>query len=210
MNDKAKQTEDDFKSHLNDQIRFLESSSQSYDNGYINEAKRLAVVIRVLLHDTSRSTSLLTHLKKKDILFYDTSSDYNPNNLLSQMMLIMMGNGPHGAEYVPVLDNGPPIHDLKKKVPFEDWWKKVVFVDTKGNNFDRKYLITKLANKDGGAHVDPKLDAAYANLTRFNSLGWVFERDGIHEDLGNPILASARQISYEVLKSLKDAFSEYF
>lgn len=208
---KVRQTADDFKSHLENQIHFLESSSQSYDNGYINEAKRLAVVIRVLLYDNiPRSTSLLTLLEKKDILFYDTSSDYNPNNLLSQMMLIMTRIGPHGAKYIPVLDNGPPIHNLKKKVPFEDWWKKVVFVDTKGNEFDRKKLIINLSNKDGGAHVDPKLDAAYANLTRFNSLGWVFERDDIHEDLGNPVLASVRQISYEVLKSLKDAFPEYF
>ena len=202
----VKQTEDDFKSHLEEQIRFLESSSQSYDDGYISEAKRLAVVVRVLLHDTPKSTSLLTILKKKDILFYDTSSDYNPNNLVSQMMLIMMRFGPHGVKYVPVLDN----HDLKKKVPFEDWWNKIVFVDTKSNQFNRKDLILKLSNKDGGAHVDPNLDAAYANLTRFNSLGWVFERDGIHEDLGNPVLTSVRQIGYEVLKSLKDAFPEYF
>ena len=192
-------TEDDFKSHLENKIRFLESSSQSYDNGCINEAKRLAVEIRVLLHNTSRSTSLLTHLKKNDILFYDTSSDYDPNNLLSQMMLIKMRIGPQGPEYIPVLDNESPIHDLKKKVPFEDWWKKVVFVNTKGDTFDRKDLILNLSNKDGGAHIDANLDDAYANLTRFNSLGWMFERGGIHEDLGNPVLASVRQISYEVI-----------
>lgn len=206
----VKQTEDDFKSHLHEQIGFLESSSQSYDNGYINEAKRLAVVIRVLVHDTTKSTSLLTHLKKKDILFYDTSSDYNPNNLLSQMMLIMVRIGLHGAEYIPVLDYGPPIHDFKKKVPFEDWWNKVVFVDKNGKKFARKNLVLDLSNKDGGAHVDHNLDADYTDLTRFNSLGWVFEGGGNHEDLGNPVLASVRQISHEVLKSLKDVFPEYF
>ena len=57
---KIRQTEEELKSHLKEQIQFLLKSAQSYDEGFTSEAKRLAVVIRVLLHDTKKSKSLLT------------------------------------------------------------------------------------------------------------------------------------------------------
>ena len=171
----------------------------------------MAVVIRVLLHDTQKSTSLLTLLKKKGMLFYDTALDYDPRNLLPTMGLIMMRLGPDGAAYVPPLDDGPPVRCLKGKIPFEKWWNKIVFVDTKGNKLTRKDLVLAVSNNDGGAHVDPKLDEAYADLTRFKSLGWVFVSEGVEKDFSTrPELASIRQITHEVLKSLKDEFPEYF
>jgi hypothetical protein len=73
-----KQTEPELKSQLKEQIEFLRRGAKSFDEGSMAEGKRLAVVIRVLLHDTKSSTSLLKHLGKKDILFYDTSIDYDP------------------------------------------------------------------------------------------------------------------------------------
>lgn len=208
---KVWQTEDELKSHLKEQIEFLRRSSQAYDEGFTSEAKRLAVVIRVLLHDTQNSTSLLTFLKKKDILFYDTSLDYNPHNLASTMGLIMMQIGPNDARYVPPLDDGPPTRYHKAKVTFKKWWNKIVFVDTKGNKLTRKDLVLAVSNKDGGAHVNPKLNKAYADMTRFDSLGWKFIGGGIEKNFATrPELASVRQMSHEVLKSLKDEFPEYF
>ena len=208
---KVWQTEDELKSHLKEQIEFLRRSSQSYDEGFTSEGKRLAVVIRVLLHDTQNSTSLLTLLKKKNILFYDTSLDYNPHNLASTMGLIMMRIGPNDARYVPPLDDGPPMRYRKAKIAFEKWWNKIVFVDTKHNKLTRKDLILAVSNKDGGAHIDSKLNKAYADLTRFDSLGWKFIKDGIEKDFATrPELASVRQMSHEVLKSLQDEFPEYF
>jgi hypothetical protein len=184
-------------------------SSQSYDHGFVSEAKRLAVVLRVLLHDTKNQTSLLTLLNKKNIMFYDTSTDYDPNNLLPTMGLIMMRIGPEGAEYVAPLDEGSPTR-RKGKVPFDKWWNKIIFA-SKGDLLTRKDLILSVANKDGGAHVDPKLDEVYAKLTRFNLLGWKYTKDGKEKSfIVGPEFASIRQISHEVLKSLKDEFPEYF
>ena len=205
------QTEDELNSHLREQIDFLRRSSQAYDEGFASEAKRLATVIRVLLHDTRNSTSLLTLLRKKDILFHDTSLGYDPRNKVSTMGLIMIRVGPDGASYVPPLDDGPPIRYSKAKIAFEEWWNKIVFVDTRGNELTRKDLVLAVSNKDGGAHVDPQLNSAYAALTRFNSLGWKLIQNGIEKDFATkPELASIRQMSHEVLKSLKDEFPEYF
>ncbi|MEW6655206.1 MAG: hypothetical protein AB1394_17290, partial [Bacteroidota bacterium] len=130
-----KQTEEDLKKHLEEQIEFLKISSKSYDDGFKSEAKRLAVVIRVLLHDTGNSTSLLELLDKKNIQFYDTATDYNPNNLMSTLGLIMTKVGPNGAEYVPPLDFGSPSRYIKGKISFNDWWNKIIFVDQSKNTF---------------------------------------------------------------------------
>ena len=65
------QTRDELLDHLKDQIAFMKQSTNSYDNGWEDEAKRLAVAIRLLLHDTPKSTSLLTLLDKKNINFRD-------------------------------------------------------------------------------------------------------------------------------------------
>jgi hypothetical protein len=213
---KIEQTKDELKSHLREQIEFLKRSSQTYDEGYISEAKRLAVAIRLLLHDTQKSTSLLTLLKKKDILFYDTSLDYNPNNFPSTIGLIITKytitkTGQKSAEYVPPLDDGPPTRYTKGKITFEKWWNKIVFADSKGNKLTRRNLVLAVSNKDGGAHVDHRLDKDYADMTRFNSLGLRFIQNGNKRYFAtHPELASVRQISHEILKSLKDEFPEYF
>ena len=52
----------DFPTHLGRQLQFLHQSCASYDGGFFDEAIRMATVMRVLLHDTKHSTSLLKHL----------------------------------------------------------------------------------------------------------------------------------------------------
>ena len=61
---KYQQTSEELLAHLWDQIKFLVASSKSYDQGFEGEAKRLAVAIRVLMHDTTQSNALLTQLGK--------------------------------------------------------------------------------------------------------------------------------------------------
>ena len=52
----------DFKDQLRRQIKFLETSCQSYDQGEVEEAVRIAVALRVLFHDSQTSRSLLRHM----------------------------------------------------------------------------------------------------------------------------------------------------
>lgn len=52
-----------------EQIQFLEASAMAFDQGFEGEAKRLAVTVRVLLHDTDRSHALLGQINKKPALF---------------------------------------------------------------------------------------------------------------------------------------------
>ncbi|GAG01241.1 unnamed protein product [marine sediment metagenome] len=207
------QSSDELSGHLKDQIAFMKLSANSYDNGFEDEAKRLAVIIRVLLHDTSNSTSLLTQLNKKNIRFHDYSLPYNPNNVIPYNGLTMMRlSAAEGASYVAPLNGGPPTRSKTKKLAFNVWWNNMfVIKDKSGNTFSREDLVLNIADTDGGAHIDPKLNADYASLSRFNSLGWKFFRNDIEDDFRNsPVLPSIRQIAHEVLKTLKDEFPELF
>jgi len=211
---KIPQTKKDLLVHLKNQIAFLTNSARSYDKGFEAEAIRLAIAIRILVHDTSESKSLLTQLNKKDILFYDTASVFDPSNLIAHIGLVMIrmkgGMGISTGEYLAGLDDIPP-NKLNKKAPFNDWWNKIVIVDSDRNQFTRKSLILNVANKDGGAHVDSTLDEEYVALSRFNSMSWKIVVGGIESPFKNrPELASIRQMTHEVLKTLKDEFPEYF
>lgn len=133
-------TKEELLSHLNEQIRFLQRSAASYDNGFEDEAKRLAVVIRVLMHDSPNSTSLLTLLGRKDIKFYDTSVPYDPRNLLSYNGLTMMKlSTGEGASYVAPLDSGAPTRSRTKKIPFNTWWDRMFVIKDK----EERHLLGK-------------------------------------------------------------------
>jgi hypothetical protein len=199
---KYQQTKADLRRHLHEHLGFLRSSAASFDAGVLGEAKRLAATTRVLLHDTKQSKSLLGQLGVKGSLRYlDTAYDYNPKNLLGHHGLVGMQLGPAGATYWAPLGTRKP--ELPSKfVSFPDWWNKLVIVDRHRARFVRRDLVLALANMDGGAHVDPALDEAYALLTRANSIGWqAFDNKGTHA-LADVELYSVRQIAHELIESI--------
>lgn len=205
-------SEEDLKKHLNEQFLFLQNSAKSYDLGFTSEAKRIATTLRVLLHDTNKSKSLLTLLGKKKIKFYNSAEEYEsglaPKLKLVSLTLRGEGNHINDALYKAHLDNWPPSGKIEK-TEFLQWWNQIVMIDLKGNKFSRKALVLAVSNRDGGAHVDPKLNAAYANLTKFNSLGWILISDNREKPfLVGPELANIRQICHEVLKTLMDEFPD--
>src|SRR5215210_4761385 len=63
---------DRYQQELKKQLGFLRRSCQWYDNGEVDEAIRIAVPIRTIIHDTSRSTSLLTHLNATGIKLWSS------------------------------------------------------------------------------------------------------------------------------------------
>ena len=205
----VKQTKDELKTNLKEQIQLLINSCTSFDKGFKVEAKNMAVKIRVILHD-ARWPSLLTLLGKKDILFYNTALEKDKRNPQPHMGLIELTLGTKGAEYSAPLDKVPS-KDLNGKIPFKDWWEKnIVLEDANKNQFTRKDLVLIMCNQDGGAHVDLDLDDKYIDLTRTKSLGWTYYKNGEEKLITEAELASIRQIAHELLKSLKDEFPELF
>lgn len=63
---RIKRTKDQLEALLNEQIEHLKFSADEFDNGRDAEASRLALSLRVLLHDTKSSHSLLGQLNMLD------------------------------------------------------------------------------------------------------------------------------------------------
>jgi hypothetical protein len=198
---------DNLKELLTEQVAFLKASCQSFDNGFGGESKRIATTVRVLVHDTNQSQSLLKQLNLKSIDFYNTSAKLDPKNFATHMGLVFMRmellSG--DSEYLPYLDDFLPDSMCLKK--FDDWWLEPVIVDKNHNIFTRKDLILATSNKEGGAHVDPKLDIKFENLLRNNSINWYIHSDIGTEPFGKEniqlVMASIRQIGFEMLKTLE-------
>lgn len=141
--------------------------------------------------------------------FVDTAEPIDPNNLAPTPGLAMMkfttGQEKAEARYVPFLDQGPPRKVAFTK--FEEWWERSVTKDGAGELFSRRDFVMTVANKDGGAHVDPSLSPAYAALTRHNSMGWVLSSSDPALDkgplLGNLAFVGIRQIAFEVDQTLQ-------
>lgn len=195
-------TQDQLREHLREQIGFLKASAVSFDAGHTGEAKRMAVTLRVLLHQTAVSHSLLGLLGIRQQEFVDSAYDYNPRNLLSHHGLVGMSICNTGASYVAFLDDSQRIN---QRLVFSKWWDKLIIVDQAGGKLTRKQLVLAMSNQDGGAHVDPSLDEVYHNLKLNNSLGWIVvrhENSGTEYGLADAELFSVRQIAHEVLRTL--------
>jgi len=203
---KISQTKTELGKQLKDQLSLLTMLADSYDAGNNLVAKSIATSIRVLVHNTPKSHSLLDQLNLKNRKFFDTSlsvKGYNlPNTIRVSSFCGLVCISTHAGKqfFIPYLDEIPK--DTFKFVDFNDYWNRIIFVDNKNNRFSRKEIVLALSNQDGGAHVDPEIDEKYKKLSRENSLGWMGSADGkIWNKLEGPELAAVRQIGHEILRT---------
>lgn len=191
---KYKRSKQELQEHWDDQIRFVQKSIEEFDRGDEKEAQRLATHLRILFHETNSSKALFNQLKPQ-IIFLSSGDLYTPSNLLTSWVLLDMTLSPNEMKYTANMNN-PSRHFY---LTFNDWWNEIIF-DDKKHKFTRRDIVTYVANQDGGAHVDPKLDEAYATLTKMNSLGWSDSNGNI--PLNNPAYQAIRVIANEVLCSI--------
>lgn len=190
-----------------EQWDFLLSSAIAFDLGRQHEAKRLAVTVRVLAHDTPASTSLLALLEAKDKMLWLSSGHVNPANLLTtngltKMRVAALEGG--AMEYSYEHKTAEDVLALPHKwVDFDTWWKQPVIKDNQGREYTRRSIVLMLANKSGGAHIDrPKtVDQA---LIDGGDFGWVIVQGDQETPLAlNQVPSSMRTIATEVDLTLK-------
>jgi hypothetical protein len=178
---------------LTRQAGYLERSCASFDKGDHDEAVRIATTIRVLLHDTAKSTSLLTHLGiKNSIEYVDTGvyrahldralaewvREHSPGSIVagrqpSDVGLVELGDAGGGRVgwFAPLrlqrfIKGSPPYNACPRISDFDFWWRTPLVEASSGKTFSRWDLVNIMANQDGGAHVDQVgLDADYQDLT---------------------------------------------
>lgn len=197
----------DLEADLSEQLQFLASSGRAFDQGDLAESKRIALVIRVLVHDTDMSHSLLAQLGIKDTLAWADSApviDNDPNIVGRSPGLTSMGLGTDGIVFSARYMNSIERSKTTRYVDFSDWWERPVILDSNDAEFSRKELVLALANKDGGAHLDRLNEKTHA-LVHGNSAGFVSidMAGGPSEPMPTPMYASVRTVAEELLLTLR-------
>lgn len=192
-------TQQELLQHLKRQMTFLRNSAAAYDQGSPEEAIRIAVVIRVLCHDTpNRSTSLLTHMGKRDTLHLVTTAKALPPSIAAHPLDFgeLLGGMVFGEtiHYTPVPADSPTI-------ACPAWWSQTVFIHD-NKPYSRGEVVRTAANKDGGAHVDE----ANADLKALRDGFWMkMTKDAhgaeTHESIGDTHFRMLRRFADELLHS---------
>lgn len=207
-----RRSQEDLEQALAQQVRFLETSCNAFDAGDEMESLRIATTLRVLLHDTRVSQSLLTQLGiKSTVKFVDSASPIDPvkTGKVYKGRDILSISGMPGFFAVSPTINGMKLIAPKNEAPhakglinFEEWWTNGSIPGSNGSRHSRSWLIKEMANKEGGAHVDPEITQGYAELRNTN-MGMVVTSNGIDGFINSPADVTIRQIAWEFLESLR-------
>jgi hypothetical protein len=195
----------DFRPDLQKQLEFIERSCLAYDAGAYAEAVRIATAIRILVHDTGHSTSLLRHLGVRATIQLLSSCDPSPDRF---------PNKPSGYTDIfefclgtLVSDGTSTWHEARFRpdqrifpMSVEAWWQQVVWRLNPETAISRKALVLAAANKDGGAHVDAELSGEYEQLAAGPFRGF-FQVVSSDPSVSRMHLQSLRILGEEVLRS---------
>jgi hypothetical protein len=208
-----KRTNDDLQQKLSQQLQLLILSCNNFDSGLEVESLNIATRLRVLLHDTDKSKSLLEQLGlKSGMSFLDSMVPLDPvptgEYRNGQPIMRISGMPPgvaismssSGARYVAPLDS---ISLARGMIAFVDWWSEGTLSTGQGR-CSRKKLILDLANKEGGAHVDARANSKLDSFkqTQFGMTVSVGNTQGF---ANSPVDAIVRQIAWEFIESLRQA-----
>ena len=184
--------------HLNEQREFLRSSALSFDQGHVAEAKRMALALRILVHQTTRSHALLNQLGVLTTMrFFDSTNG-------SGSLTVLVREAGRDPRHVGFLDDAPPRCGQGQWLPFSDWWEMPVLSTNQESHFSRRELVLAMAHTDGGAHVG-EMEDGYARISRSPHSGPLFAIDGELRPVGNPVHGSIRQLAFEADRSLNRA-----
>jgi hypothetical protein len=206
-------TQADLMARFDELVAALRSAGERFDQGRLIEARDLAGHIRRLVHQGATTRALIDELGvPQDFTWVDTAGVLNPKTAASAACLTLMKirtGSQRCGEFVPKLSLYPPAPirtregghiDRGSRIPFDHWWTNPVVKDADGAEYSRKDLVLALASSD---LTDPEVEAAYAALAGSESLGWVVRRETAATGLErNPVMASVRQIGFEVLQSI--------
>jgi hypothetical protein len=201
---KVQRDQEDLKDQLRKQYKFLCHSLENALNGDSDEIYRLATTIRILIHNTRNSTSLLQQINP-EIQLIDTSRPVITPNTTSHPPSKFYSGGlvrlslPRGWVLSPA---STPLY-----TNIQSWWERNLFIE---NNtvFTRKLITLWIADTDGGAHVDPLLDQKYYQISRKGSTVLQFYANGNQYHPNGPEKLIIPYISLELAHSLHAAFPE--
>jgi hypothetical protein len=190
----------DAKEQLQRQMRLIDGACRNYDAGLHEAALHVAVAIRVLIHETAQSHSLISQLSLRNSAkllstFPEIKLEENlPGNVLTATIMFGGPLGPNGVK--PELGSSPNKHYLS----VDEWWNEVVHEFRQ--RYSRKDIILSAANQDGGAHADPNPNQKTEGLREsVGTLTTITPQGTRRLELTNSHFHLIRQFGFEILNS---------
>lgn len=199
-----------------EQLDHLVKECIEFDKGDTYQIKIISTSLRKILKDSRSCSSLLTQLQiKNNIKFIDTSiprDSFSFWNIqaCSDMHIVVhdvygallqkhisFDKGKYHYYFSPLLDRN---NNNAKWVDFDSWYNAIIYNDG-AHSLTRKSLLEIIAEQDGGAHYDTKIESEYIAFSEKTSLKVVINNKNVSFD-NNPAYISLRQMAYEVLYSL--------
>lgn len=196
-----------FVRNFKEQLEFIAASCSNYDLGRESEAKRVAHALRIVFHQSPKSTSLARHLNME--AFEVLSSP--PRAFAEYTAFVKLEV--NLASQTPVRAI-PMLGDSFQPLPLFSWWNAETVFSDGTRKYTRRQLVLAASNKDGGSHVDTNLEPFYAELASGVRIMGLDGRDLQYagdapfnrREIQNPQnvhLAMIRQFGHEVLVTAK-------
>lgn len=195
---------------LKEQITNLEVSAARYDAGWPGEANRLAVTVRVLVHDTSMSKSLLKQMGAKDSMRWIDSNgglDARKAVMYSSLVVFRTTVVEAGMELRILPVDQADILGKGRLLDFTTWWKTAPVMVGNGERISRSDVVDMLANQDGGAHVDLRKERFVKLLRSVPQVAPFFDGDDQGVSFGLPDQTS-EELARETLRAAMRTIAE--
>jgi hypothetical protein len=196
---------------LKEQITHLEVSAARYDAGWPEEANRLAVTVRVLVHDTGMSKSVLTQMAVKDEMrWIDSNGGLDARNaaLFSSLVVFQSTVTETGIEPTVLPVEQADILSRGLLLDFETWWKIAPVMVGSGEQITRSDVVDMLANQDGGAHVDPTKERFVRLLRSIPQAAPYIEEGEFGIGFGRPTSSSSEDMARSILRAAMRTIAE--
>lgn len=145
---------------VQDQYLRLKYAVEGFYTGKEVQVLNIAVIIRVLLHESGTSKSLLARLPSDywNLTIYD-KPPLTPKTVFAlRTPLVISGDGTKRM-IRSQFDN-----DVYKLVPLHRWWNDE-YQPLGKLRLSKREIVLNVAHKDGGAHIDDKLPDHHATLS---------------------------------------------
>lgn len=188
---------------LKEQMQFLRCSLRAFYDGDFAESVRIATVLRVLVYESGQCKPLLRQVQPNglDLPILEHADDRPGEEVFFSFAVSTR----LGATIAPAVDLGSR-HYSESSIGA--WWNRTVFTfqSLLGTQliYRRKDVILILANKEGGAHVDPNEDPNYTRL--LTDLPLSFEDYGLPVETPDLARFLTAQSGVEMLECLKRNF----
>ena len=205
----VQRTPTQWRESLVEHVELLKFYCAAFDTGQAALAKPMSASLRLLLHTSpspkSTSRALLDHFQLRRGRWFDVAGQLDPQQIPLNSRLVRLQllspSGAVGQQIKPSFGTDGSWLRQVIRTEFVGWWTAPVARGLKHAELSRMDLVREVADRDGGAHIDPSIGEQYAGVMDGSYSGLALWYGGARLAPGWHS-AAIRAITHETLLSL--------